>query len=141
MYTYVCICVSFDKAFKIKNNVKSLWKYIQYNKILRIPLMNIYFPFTNTVWVDFSVLGLLTYYSFIKPHSQKRKKESHTVFHIHFIEKMQQRQICTYQHNYTLHLWFQHIKLVAFSQTLSRPLSSVFKKAHLLVTLWMNWWQ
>ena len=42
MYTYVTICVSFEKAFKIKNNVKSLQKYIQYNNILRIPLMTIY---------------------------------------------------------------------------------------------------
>ena len=73
LYTYVCICVSFEKAFKTKNKVKSLQKYIQYN-ILRIPLMTIYFPFINTVWIDFSVLGLFMYYSFIKPHSQKQNK-------------------------------------------------------------------
>ena len=42
MCTYVSRCVSFEKAFKIKNNVKSLQKYIQYNSILRIPLMTIY---------------------------------------------------------------------------------------------------
>ena len=76
MYVYICIYVPFDKIFKIKNNVKSLRKYIQYNKsILRITNDQL-FPFFNIVLIVFSLPGLFMYYSFTKPLN-----------HLHILDK------------------------------------------------------
>lgn len=75
MCTYVCLYVPFDKIFKIKNNVKRLRKYIQYNnKYFKDTSDDHLFPFYQYSIDWFFYTGVIHVLFF---------HQNHTVIHIH----------------------------------------------------------